>query len=697
MGQITSQLKHYGKKALSRPWLSSIGGLLSATQSADVVSFDLFDTLIKRDVPSPEDVHALVARRYEEQTGRALPDYKRRRSLAEQAARAVSCGREITLEDIFGHFSGLRGEEAALLYELEIQTEYEVCCANPYMKPVYQSALAAGKRVMITSDIYLPEELIDKILTKCDIGNFDTLYLSSSRGVTKSSGMLFELLLKEAGCAADHILHIGDNPKSDYYRPRQRGIRACLIAAEQRNLRYWRKRDARSLEQRCFYAFLNNHKPTDGTDFSRHVGCEVLGPMLLGFCTWLHGQLQEFRPDKVFFLSREGALIRTAYHILYPDSPFLQEYLYVSRQAVQVPLLAECRTYREFLRVVKPLMQTHSLRNIRNSCHLDKRYQDGLEALGLEPADDVFTLPQGKQEPYLGLVLRLGRERFQEQAAMVRRYLCQSGFRGRVAVVDIGWQGTMQKALLSYAGEEVSLAEGFYLVTRNVQPAAAYEGLNRHGYLAEPGEREAQVMKLSFTCEALEQLFLNQDGTVEGYRISEEGRVVPVLGRTEQTADANQTIGQVQRAALRFLHDFSGQKSIPGQAVTAELLMRCYDHYAVHPSLETVQYFKSFCTQNSSVRSMLPAHTLPFYLLRPGTLLREMNESCCKIFYLKAVCSLPLPYYEMLKLLYDCMAALSGRRAARPVHTDRLPSRHDTEGNENEPKDASCQHHRSCI
>lgn len=697
MGQITLQLKNRGKKLLSRPCLSSMKDILSAVQNADVVSFDLFDTLIKRDVPSPEDVHTLVARRYEEQTGRTLPDYKRRRGLAEQAARAVSGGREITLEDIFRHFSGGKGEEAALLYELEIQAEYEVCCVNPYMQPVYQSALAARKRVMITSDIYLPEELIGRILTKCGIKDFDTLYLSSSRGVTKSSGMLFELLLEEAGCTADRILHIGDNSKSDYYRPRQRGIRACLIAAELRNLRYWRKRDVKDQEQRCFYAFLNNHKPPDGTDFSRHVGYEILGPMLLGFCTWLYGQLQELRPDRVFFLSREGALIHEACRILYPDSPFLQEYLYVSRQAVQVPLLAECRTYGEFLRVVKPLMQTHSLRNIGNSCHLDNRYQDGLKALGLKPDDDVFTLPQDRQEPYLGLVLRLGRERFQEQAAMVRRYLCQSGFRGRVAVVDIGWQGTMQKALLSYTGEEVSLAEGFYLVVRNVRPAAAYEGLNRHGYLAEPGEREAQVMKLSFTCEALEQLFLSQDGTVEGYRISEEGRVVPVLGRSEQTAGANQTIGQVQRAALRFLHDFSGQKSIPGQAVTAELLMRCYDRYAVHPSLETVQYFKSFCTQNSGVRSMLPAHTLPFYLLRPGRLFREMNDSCCKIFYLKAVCKLPLPYYEILKLLYDCIAALSGRRAVRPAGTDGPPSGHDTEENENEPKDAPCQHHRSCI
>ena len=91
---------------------------------------------------------------------------------------------------------------------------------------------------------------------------------------------------------------------------------------------------------------MNNHKPVDKNDFVSSVGYEVLGPMLWGFTHWQHEELESMHIEKVFFLSREGALLQRAYQTLFPNSNVKQTYLYVSRQALQVPLLLKCNNYR---------------------------------------------------------------------------------------------------------------------------------------------------------------------------------------------------------------------------------------------------------------------------------------------------------------------------------------------------------------
>lgn len=651
MEQIYSNLKKQVKRLLSRFFCSDTGELLSAIQNASVVSFDIFDTLIKRDVPSPADVHILVGKRYLDQTGTEILDYPKRRLRAEQDARRLANGREITLKDIFDCFPGLAEDEKSILYELEIQTEYDVCCVNSYIKPVYDAAIASGKKIVITSDMYLPEDFICNILKKCSICEYEKLYLSSAQGVTKSSGKLFDTILADMGCEAGSILHIGDNIKGDYYRARQKGFKARLIATERQNLDYWKKNNMKIWEQQLFYSFLNNHKPVSDTDFARNVGYEVLGPMLYGFAAWLHKELEKIQPDRVFFLSREGALLQQAYNLLYPDSPFPQEYLYVSRQAVQVPLIGECKSYPEMLQLLKPLMHTHSLEAVGKSCHFDNSYEAGITKLGLHMTDNVFELPADKQESYFRLVLKLGKSRFDQQRSLIRQYLCQIGFCGKVAVVDIGWQGTMQKALMHYSGEKAKEITGFYLGVRNVQPDNVYQGINRHGYLFEPNRNIEWDLKSRFTTELLETLFLSAVGSVREYSVSLSGATIPVLDIYEQKSSVQETMEQIQKAAQLFLHSMKYTDLWSQNPLSADTLLQGYESFAVRPTMDTICHLKEFYFTDAVSSEILPPHSSLYYFLQPWKLFKGMNASACKILFLKDILKLPLPYYEMLKFL----------------------------------------------
>ena len=83
----------------------------------------------------------------------------------------------------------------------------------------------------------------------------------------------------------------------------------------------------------------------------------MLGPMLLGYCKWLNEKIQIDKIDKIFFLSREGKILQDAFNILYPHMEIPQSYLYVSRQSLMVPLMADAADFDEMVDILKTYMQ----------------------------------------------------------------------------------------------------------------------------------------------------------------------------------------------------------------------------------------------------------------------------------------------------------------------------------------------------
>lgn len=176
----------------------------------DFISFDVFDTLIKRSVPKPTDVFDLIS----EESG-----FKRRRIEAERIARQGSDLEDITLEDIYAHLPGCDIEK-------EIKTERNVCYANPELLSFFNMAKDDGRHIIITSDMYLSAFVIGDILADAGYTGYEQLYVSSEYGLTKKSGHLYGSIIEDLGTA--RIMHIGDNGLSDYVRARQAGLDSFL-------------------------------------------------------------------------------------------------------------------------------------------------------------------------------------------------------------------------------------------------------------------------------------------------------------------------------------------------------------------------------------------------------------------------------------------------------------------------------------
>ena len=172
----------------------------------DLISFDIFDTLILRSVDKPTDVFI----RIEEEVG--VKGFAKARIQAERKARIVHRGNEdITLDQIYEEID----DSFSMYKSTELNAEEKYTYANEYIKQLYDYAHLIGKKTVICSDMYLPELFLAELLQSKGFEGGDKVFVSSEFLRSKATGRLFRFLSSDTGIVAKNILHIGDNIKSD--------------------------------------------------------------------------------------------------------------------------------------------------------------------------------------------------------------------------------------------------------------------------------------------------------------------------------------------------------------------------------------------------------------------------------------------------------------------------------------------------
>ena len=131
----------------------------------DIISFDIFDTLILRPFDDPKSLFFLLGEKNK------CPGFKRYRELAEKLARQEAFEKngtyEVTLRDIYEKLSRFVLLDIDKAMQYEIETELDLCFANPYMKEIFLQAKNLGKTIIAVSDMYLSKDVIEKMLKKC--------------------------------------------------------------------------------------------------------------------------------------------------------------------------------------------------------------------------------------------------------------------------------------------------------------------------------------------------------------------------------------------------------------------------------------------------------------------------------------------------------------------------------------------------
>lgn len=204
---------------------------LSRSEKYDIISFDVFDTLIKRECEDPKDIFFYVGE-FILPSSFDVFDFVIRRVNAESVARCKSVTGEVTINDIYMQLDNYYGELSAKLKEKEIEIEIEKCRPRNKLVNLYKSFIESGKKVILISDMYLSSEVIAKMLSKCGIEGYDALYVSNEWGCDKICGQLFMKARDDLRMINGSHLHYGDSFRADYIGAKKGGATPRLILKE---------------------------------------------------------------------------------------------------------------------------------------------------------------------------------------------------------------------------------------------------------------------------------------------------------------------------------------------------------------------------------------------------------------------------------------------------------------------------------
>jgi HAD superfamily hydrolase (TIGR01549 family) len=532
-----------------------------------VFSVDVFDTALLRLTQTPRDVFRLVEDAYRLAHPEAEPfEFATARIDAERRARNVALkeGREeVTLEEIYAQMAMPRSWMRNILGLRELEIERAISAANPCIRELVDEARRIGKRVVFISDMYLPAPFIADLLHDAGYAPDGALWVSSEHGVSKSSGRLFDRAIATLGVRGDEILHIGDNPWSDVEQPRRRGMNAELIERpEERAKRRYPTAAAagvgaavaRGLTTRSLFA---NGAPDD---FWYHFGVRQAS-LFFGFADWLRQRLTEDGFDHVYFLSRDGHIMRRVFEVVAAEGTISTSYLYASRRAFNIPALTEldARALR-FLSTGSPGMRVrHYLERL---CLDPDRHIDTVLACGFPSLDSIVGADRGSTQRLISLFSRLEAAiltRAADEREALVAYLSQEGVldRDRIAVVDLGWHGTLQESLtkaLRLAGRETRVF-GYYLGTFEGARGREDRGHPMRSFLFHHGRPVDLAEAVTACVEIYEFLHVAPHGTVVHFEQLPTGTVVPVLAPHEAPTRQLASAARMQEAALDGVRD----------------------------------------------------------------------------------------------------------------------------------------------
>lgn len=294
------------------------GTMMLFDHSFDVVSFDVFDTLLTRACGTPQAVFAAIER----ETGRK--GFAQAREAAEcKANRMVArtgCG-ETSLEEIYSYIP-----EFDDLRERELAFERETLRANPEMVGRWEEAGRLGKKRVICSDMYLPRAFIEERLHENGIAGWDAIYVSSERKARKATGRLFDLMLTELNVSPDLVLHIGDNRRSDVQRPNEKGIAAY---------QYCRGVESgimRSFAPKIAWAKVieEGWRQFGSSDYWERVGYVYAGVLGYAYARFVGDEAKRRGISRLLLVYRDGYNLEPILNELYPEIKTTQ--LYAPRQ-----------------------------------------------------------------------------------------------------------------------------------------------------------------------------------------------------------------------------------------------------------------------------------------------------------------------------------------------------------------------------
>lgn len=294
----------------------------------EIISFDIFDTLLLRIYSKPTDVFLHMEYLFN------IHGFHKARIAAESNARMHSSQEEVTLDQIYkelpNYFQPYKNKEI----ELEIAS----LKVNNEIYKAYDYALNKKKKIIITSDMYLPKDILVNVLHKNGYNNYNRFYLSSDLLLTKHNGSIYELILNDLDIPHPNmILHIGDNYYSDYEKAIEKGLDAYyykkpldqLFDSNIRTKMYY-EQNPNNVGASILLGLLAYNYSKFENNYWKNIGYNYAGPTVFSFVYWLKESFKKDNINNALFVARDGFSLKKVFDLM-NNSTIKSNYIYAPR------------------------------------------------------------------------------------------------------------------------------------------------------------------------------------------------------------------------------------------------------------------------------------------------------------------------------------------------------------------------------
>jgi len=276
-------------------------------KSSQLISFDIFDTLLIRPYVRPIDLFFHMEKYYQ------IPGFAESRIQAELKARE-KIHPDVTLTDIYNEIQ----EEYKSFKAKELAWEEMVLRPNPYGVKIWNLAKKTGKKIIILSDMYLPLSFIKNLLKKNGFDGYEKIYLSCDIKKTKHFGDMFDFVINDNGVKPNKILHIGDNKYSDYKVPKTFGIKTFVVDKYVEKYLKAHARVKKFLETQhnqigasiLVSLLAINAIKEKKSDYWTNLGYEYAGPIAYSYVKWINKVADEKKISDLLFVARDGYMLQ---------------------------------------------------------------------------------------------------------------------------------------------------------------------------------------------------------------------------------------------------------------------------------------------------------------------------------------------------------------------------------------------------
>ena len=496
-----------------KPIRISLDEFVDYLSEYDVISFDIFDTLIFRPFVYPTDLFRLI------ENNEKIDNFAQLRVKAEQEARRKTSKKnyEINIFDIYNVLKTYNNIDVDATIKIEWDYERSLCYANEFMLSIIEELKAKNKIVVLTSDMYWPKEYLESLIKEKGFNKVDNVYVSCDFEINKGNGCLQKKVIEDY--KGKKIIHVGDNYESDILGSKKANIdtyyyKSCLkIALDRIDPVYdisLIESVTSAIRYNYLYSGLNNYS------LYYEYGFNYGGILTCGFLDYINDVAKNKNIDKILFLARDAKIFYEVYNEHYKQVP--NDYMIISRSAMyEACFESKTEDFIDFYFLPRMLKGKYTIES--SLIETDMKFLvPVLRKYDLEPQEYLTNTNFENFKNMIYSEKKLIVSNFSSSKSAAVKYFKEViGSAKKILAVDLGWSGSIITLMRFFIKENISSEIELYasfvgnkdshkvnaLIDQNIFfPYCFSYNINRDLYIdigTEIGSGQAMLLEAMFT------------------------------------------------------------------------------------------------------------------------------------------------------------------------------------------------------